>query len=950
MKKLLTFFFLLIAFSACGQVSIPPGVSGASRTVMGYPDAPSELAAEAQSNTEIVVTWNDNSNNETGFVLEWSTTSGSGYTTINIATDVVSYEHSGLSPGTVYYYRIKAVRNTAESSYSAEASTITTLAPPTNLGASTVSSSQINLTWDDNSSIETGYAIERSTTQGSGYSVIHTTAANVESYNNTGLTENTTYYYRVQAIGSAVNSAYSDEASATTSPALNAPSDLSATAVSNTQIDLAWTDNSSNETGFEIYRAPTSGGTFALIHTTAANVSSYSNTGLTTSTAYYYKIRAVNAQGETAYTAEASATTQSGTAPSAPTTLATTSATSSAIALSWADNSSNETGFEIERSVDTNTSFSLLTTTAAGATSYSDTGLDEGRRYYYRVRATNGSGNSGYTSQVNEITTWSTAVSYIGKGTAATSTTSSISVPLPSNPTEGRIMVMIVGTKNGRVWADTPTGWQSGANEGFVDYHGGQGTDRGAVVGNVFWKICGASESGNVNVSLYNTPNSAHAVIFLFEKDANAFWSVDIVGSAHRSPTTTSYSATSYEKLNIIKGDALFVADIINSDNMTWSGQDVTHSGTTLTETSEEIADLACTAGQHQRMVASLYHVTSNTSNNQKAVRTMTGASSTTDSPLGITLFVRLRNARTSPTYTSQPRVWRAADIVNTTQSAYDALNIWDGRRVSVEGPDPLTTKLSIATFNGRPCMKYFADFTTGVNRRSETSYAWQPILPLGTQIIEEWKMETDATATQAVGEWIFMQHHTGTAPGGPYPQNNPLIYLAWSSVGQTGWDNLPGSSPGGELVIVNNARDGSDYLRYRSNAVTWGPNKTYRFRMHIRFDIASGDPVLKVWAAEDGDPFTLVFENYTYQTVAMTNAEIGSYPLCGGTTKLAIYHHMITNETTRAASVAAGHTGVTLYVPCHKSITQLPGDSFYVTDYTNNELDIYDLVNTSTE
>lgn len=915
-------------------------------------NGPTVLQSDAVSNTQINLSWNDNTENETGFVIERSLTSGSGFSEIDtVGADVTTYEDTGLSPETVYYYRVKAIKGATSSRYSNEASNITPLAVPTNLEATVFSESRIDLTWEDNSSLETNYEIERSLTSGSGYSLIHITNANEESYSDTGLTENTTYYYRVRAVGVALNSAYSNEASDTTTPAMVAPSDLTATAASSSAINLEWADNSTNETGFEIHRASSSGGSFSLIHTTAADVTTYQNTGLSAGTAYYYKVRAVNAFGETAFTAEATATTQSGTVPIAPSGLATSTVTPTSILITWTDNSSNETGFQIERSVDNNSAFSLLTTTAAGATSYNDTGLDEGRRYHYRVRATNGAGNSAYTSTVNEITTWSTAVTYIGRGTAGTSSTSTLSVPLPSNPTEGRIMIMIVGTKNGRVWANTPTGWYTGANEGFVDFNGGQGTDRGAVVGNCFWKICGPSESGNVNVSLYNTPNSAHGVIFLFEKDSNAFWSIDIVGSSHRTPATISYSATSWEKMHLVKGDALFVADLINSDNMTWSAQAVTHSGTTLTETNEEIVDIACTVGQQQRMVASLYHVSGNTSNVQKCVRTMTGSSSTTDAPLGISIFVRLRNARTLPTYTAQPRVWRGADLVHITQSPYDALSYWDGRRLSHEGPDPVTTKYTIATFNGRSCMKVVADLTTGVNRRAETSTFWQPIFPLGTQIIEEWKMETDATATQALGEWAFMQNHTGSAPGGPYPANSPLIYLAWSSVGQTGWDNTPGSSPGGELVVINNVRpDGTNYIRNRYNTVTWGPNKVYRFRYLIRFDVASGDPVFMLWAAYDDDPMTLLYENYTYPTVSSTDVELGSNSLQGGTTKLGVYHHMVTGESTRAANVAAGHLGVTLYYPCIKQIVQLPGDSFYFTDYANANADIYDLVDTSTE
>jgi hypothetical protein len=88
-----------------------------------------------------------------------------------------------------------------------------------------------------------------------------------------------------------------------------APSGLSATAVGSSQINLGWTDNSNNETGFKIERKTGAGGTYAQVDTTAAGANSYNDTGLTASTTYYHRVRATNASGDSAYSNEASATT-----------------------------------------------------------------------------------------------------------------------------------------------------------------------------------------------------------------------------------------------------------------------------------------------------------------------------------------------------------------------------------------------------------------------------------------------------------------------------------------------------------------------------------------------------------------------------------------------------------------------------------------------------------------
>jgi hypothetical protein len=89
-----------------------------------------------------------------------------------------------------------------------------------------------------------------------------------------------------------------------------APTGLKASAVSTSQVNLSWTDNAGNETGFKIERKTGSGGTWAQIATTGANVTSYANTGLAASTTYSYRVRATNSGGDSGYSSEASATTQ----------------------------------------------------------------------------------------------------------------------------------------------------------------------------------------------------------------------------------------------------------------------------------------------------------------------------------------------------------------------------------------------------------------------------------------------------------------------------------------------------------------------------------------------------------------------------------------------------------------------------------------------------------------
>ncbi|MDM8564603.1 cadherin-like domain-containing protein [Candidatus Halobeggiatoa sp. HSG11] len=162
------------------------------------------------------------------------------------------------------------------------------LIPPTVLNATAISQTQINLSWTDNSNDETGFKVERDGV------VIQTTEANATSYNDIDLTCDTTYNYSVKATNatgdSTDNSASTTTMACATSPI--PPTDFNATAISQTQINLSWTDNSNDETGFKIERDG------VVIQTTEANITSYNDTGLTCGTTYNYSVKASNATGD----------------------------------------------------------------------------------------------------------------------------------------------------------------------------------------------------------------------------------------------------------------------------------------------------------------------------------------------------------------------------------------------------------------------------------------------------------------------------------------------------------------------------------------------------------------------------------------------------------------------------------------------------------------------------
>jgi Phage-related protein, tail component len=172
------------------------------------PAAPSQLAANGISASEIDLSWVDNATNETALLVERSTDNVSFTQIASLAAGSTSYPNTGLASGTTYYYRVRAQNSFGFSAYSNVANS-TTIGPaaPSNLKATAVSTTQVNLTWTDNSTNESGFTVQRST-DGTNYATVATTASNVTTFSDTGLSRSTKYYYRVQSFNADGNSSF----------------------------------------------------------------------------------------------------------------------------------------------------------------------------------------------------------------------------------------------------------------------------------------------------------------------------------------------------------------------------------------------------------------------------------------------------------------------------------------------------------------------------------------------------------------------------------------------------------------------------------------------------------------------------------------------------------------------------------------------------------------------
>ena len=302
------------AFGCDGNAPLAPGSAGNASVGAGSsPSAPSNATAVAASHTQLNISWRDDSANESGFEIHRSTTGASGVFSLLSSTgaNATSYSDGGLTPASEYCYKVLAfrilgaTRKLSAFSNTSCAKTLPAPAPsaPSATNAVPRTSSSIDVAWADNSANEDGFRVERSPDGVATWSTVATTAANVTSLQDAGRSSEQQVCYRVIAFNAGGDSPASNS-DCTTPPA--SPAGLTATGLDGPVINLAWTDNSAVEDGYEVRRS-SDGVTFNVVAHVPANSVSYSDRAVSANTSYSYVVGATKDGGLSDFSTVASA-------------------------------------------------------------------------------------------------------------------------------------------------------------------------------------------------------------------------------------------------------------------------------------------------------------------------------------------------------------------------------------------------------------------------------------------------------------------------------------------------------------------------------------------------------------------------------------------------------------------------------------------------------------------
>jgi uncharacterized protein (DUF1800 family) len=394
-----TYFFKITAVNSTGTSGMSNEASAKPAAAVALPP-PTGLAAAA-GDKQVLLTWNAVAGAASYNVYRGTSANGEASTPVMTGITALTFTNTGLTNGTTYFFKVAAVNSTTTSGMSNEASAKPVapvlLPAPTGLAA-VAGDKQVVLTWNAVAGA-LSYNVYRGTSANGEASTPVMTGVMALTFTNTGLTDGTTYFFKVAAVNANGAGDKSNEAIAEpVAPVLlPAPTGLAAVA-GDKQVVLTWTAVA-GALSYDVYRGTSANGEASTPVMTGVTALTFTNTGLTDGTTYFFKVAAVNANGAGDKSNEASAKTVAPPPPPAPTGLAAVAGDKQAV-LTWTA-STGATSYNVYRGTSANGEASSPVMTGVTALTFTNTGLTNGTTYFFKVAAVNANGTSDKSNEAN---------------------------------------------------------------------------------------------------------------------------------------------------------------------------------------------------------------------------------------------------------------------------------------------------------------------------------------------------------------------------------------------------------------------------------------------------------------------------------------------------------------------------------------------------------------------
>jgi titin len=377
-----------------------------SATITPFTTASAPVAlVGATGNAQVALGWSAPLSNGgaaiTDYVLQYSSNGGASWNDFTDATSTaLTATVTGLTNGTQYVFRAAAMNAAGLGAWSATSAPLTPAAAPDAPGslAATASNAQVALTWATpaaNGAAITDYVVEYSANSGTTWLPHLDGASTTTSAAVTGLTNGTQYVFRVAAVNAAGTGAWSSSAPVTPATVPGVPTGISGT-FGYEQVALAWSAPLSNGgasiTDYVVQYSSDNGTSWVAFADAVASAPSATVTGLSNAGTYVFRVAAVNAAGQGAWSLS-SAPISFASAPSAP-TISSASSTTSSASFSWsapADNGSPITSYTVSC---VSANGGTTRTSTGAATTQTVSSLDPGKNYSCSVTAQNAVGTS----------------------------------------------------------------------------------------------------------------------------------------------------------------------------------------------------------------------------------------------------------------------------------------------------------------------------------------------------------------------------------------------------------------------------------------------------------------------------------------------------------------------------------------------------------------------------